>query len=309
MTLTLSPPRWTLDQFRQGAAKGVAVFQRERESEARDDYTNHFNDARSAIEDVFEISNDLTSLSSTGWRIVTSARYIEALRYLAAPPISTDDLATLSGLPEGHWYGANNWPVVVSTVLSVIDLHRFPWLTTNREPTDPERYAAIVATAAQIAARRIMTARANESKTEQENLVKTSLREAGFSEVQARPINTLRSAPKPGEFCGESMLGSRKADLVVSLWDDRVLAIECKVSNSKVNSVKRVKNDAAVKARLWIQEFGTQLIVPAAVIAGVYHPPNLLSAQADGLTIWWSHDIDQMISWVSQTQPGRRTPI
>ncbi|SDX57759.1 XamI restriction endonuclease [Geodermatophilus africanus] len=97
------------------------------------------------------------------------------------------------------------------------------------------------------------------------------------------------------------MLGSRKADIVVGLWDDRVLAIECKVSNSKVNSVKRIKNDAAVKARSWIQEFGTQLIVPAAVISGVFHPPNLLSAQADGLTIWWAHDLDQMVDWIRRT--------
>jgi hypothetical protein len=100
------------------------------------------------------------------------------------------------------------------------------------------------------------------------------------------------------------MLGSRKADFVIGLWDDRILAVECKVSNSKINSIKRVKNDAAVKAKLWIQEFGDRLIVPAAVIAGVYNPANLLSAQRDGLTIWWSHDIAQMISWIDRARPG-----
>ena len=76
-------------------------------------------------------------------------------------------------------------------------------------------------------------------------------------------ISTLRTAPDSGQFFGESMLGSRKADFVIGLWDDRILAVECKVSNSKVNSVKRIKNDAAVKARLWIQEFGDRLIRPA----------------------------------------------
>jgi hypothetical protein len=133
-------------------------------------------------------------------------------------------------------------------------------------------------------------------------LVKSALGAAAFTQVKPRAISTLRTAPAPGEFCGESMLGSRKADIVVGLWDDRILAIECKVSNSKINSVKRVKNDAAVKAKLWVQQFGGRLIVPAAVIAGVYHPPNLLSAQDDGLTIWWSHDIAQMTSWIDQTK-------
>jgi hypothetical protein len=53
---------------------------------------------------------------------------------------------------------------------------------------------------------------------------------------------------------------------------------------------------------MWIQEFGTQMIVPAAVIAGVFNPINLLSAQGDGLTLWWSHDIDQMADWVNRAR-------
>jgi hypothetical protein len=53
---------------------------------------------------------------------------------------------------------------------------------------------------------------------------------------------------------------------------------------------------------MWIQEFGDRLIVPAAVISGVYHPANLLSARHDGLTILWSHDIDQMIAWIDRTR-------
>jgi XamI restriction endonuclease len=185
-----------------------------------------------------------------------------------------------------------------------VDTHRFPWLVDGREPTEAERHAAVVSTAAQIASRRILTARANEAKAAQEDPVRAALTESGFLEVPARVISTLRTAPSPGEFCGESMLGSRKADVVIGLLDDRVLAVECKVSNFRLNSVKRIKNDAAVKAKLWIQEFGDRLIVPAAVIAGVYHPPNLVSAQRDGLTIWWSHDIAQMVSWIDQARPG-----
>ena len=282
----------------QGVARGIEIFRDERLSEAREDYSSHFNEAQSAVEDLLELSTDLATLTQTGGSAVADAGYLEALRYLAAPPVSFDDLETLSGVAGRDF--ENQWPIVVGTILALVDTHRFPWVVDGREPTEAERRAAVVSTAAQIAARRILTARANESKNAQEELVKAALRAAGLDEVRPRVISTLRTAPRPGEFCGESMLGSRKADLVVSLWDDRVLAIECKVSNSKINSVKRVKNDAAVKAKLWIQEFGDRLIVPAAVIAGVYHPPNLLSAQHDGLTIWWSHDIAQMISWINE---------
>jgi XamI restriction endonuclease len=302
--MTLSAPRWTLDQFTEGAARGIEVFRAERLNEAREDYISHFNEARSAIEDLLELSTNLTTLQVTGRAAVTDTNYLEALRYIAAPPVSTDDLETLSGVAERNFDADGQWPDVIATVLALLDTQRFPWLTDNREPTQAERYAATISTAAQIAARHILTARANEAKTAQEQLVQAALSRYGFAEVPPRVISTLRTAPDPGQFCGESMLGSRKADFVIGLWDDRILAVECKVSNSKVNSVKRIKNDAAVKARLWIQEFGDRLIVPAAVISGVYHPPNLLSAQRDGLTIWWSHDIDQMITWIDQARPG-----
>lgn len=297
--MSLSPPRWTLADFEAGAARGIEVFRDVRLNEAREDYASHFAEAQRAVEDLLELTTDLTRMEEAGRQAV--AGYLEALRYITAPPISTDDLETLSGLKERNFDSASGWRPVVETIMALADRHRFGWLFDGSEPTEAERGAAVVATASQIAARRIMTARANEAKAEQEALVKSALRAAGFTEVPPRTITTLRTAPRPGEFCGESMLGSRKADIVVGLWDDRVLPIECKVSNSRLNSVKRIKNDAAVKAKLWIQEFGTQLIVPAAVIAGVLGAQTLLSAQADGLTIWWSHDIDQLIDWASRT--------
>jgi XamI-like restriction endonuclease len=243
-------------------------------------------------------------LDRTGRAVLSDAAYMEALRYIAAPRVSFDDLETLSGVAANDFGADGKWQTVIATVLALVDTRRFGWLADGREPTEAERRAAIVATAAQIASRRIMTARANEAKAAQEDLVRTALTDYGFTQVGTSVINTLRDAPSPGEFCGESMLGSRKADFVIGLWDDRILAVECKVSNSKINSIKRVKNDAAVKAKLWIQEFGDRLIVPAAVIAGVYNPFDLVSAQNDGLTIWWSHDIGRMISWIDRARPG-----
>lgn len=298
--MTLSPPRWTPEEIQDGVARGIEVFRAERLAEARDDYISHFAEAQAAVEDLLELTTDLTALDVAGREALI--KYGEALRYTAAPPISEDDLATLSGVQKRFFQTATGAPAVVATIQALVDTQKFPWLVDDREPTEEERRAAVVATAAGIAARRIMTARANEAKAAQEGMVVQALKASGFTEVPPRQIRTLRTAPGPGEFCGESMLGSRKADIVVGLWDDRCLAIECKVSNSAVNSVKRIKNDAAVKAKLWISEFGTQLIVPAAVIAGVFNPVNLLSAQADGLTLWWSHDLHEMMAWVSGTR-------
>jgi hypothetical protein len=46
------PPRWTVDQFTQGVTRAIEVFRIERLNEAREDYTSHFDKARSAVEDL-----------------------------------------------------------------------------------------------------------------------------------------------------------------------------------------------------------------------------------------------------------------
>jgi hypothetical protein len=114
---------------------------------------------------------------------------------------------------------------------------------------------------------------------------------AGLVEVARRKVLTLTDAPEPGQFCGESYFGIRKADFLVRLWDSRIMPIECKVSNSATNSVKRLNNDAAAKAEAWSKDFGTRQVVPAAVLSGVYKLHNLEDAQARGLAIFWAHDL------------------
>jgi hypothetical protein len=121
---------------------------------------------------------------------------------------------------------------------------------------------------------------------------------AGFSRVPPRAMNTMVDAPNPGEFCGESNLGGRKADIVLRLWDNRLMPVECKVSNSAVNSIKRLKNDAAVKARVWKEDFGRRQVVPAAVLSGVYKLQHLEDAQLRGLTLFWAHRLPEMLDWI-----------
>jgi hypothetical protein len=124
-----------------------------------------------------------------------------------------------------------------------------------------------------------------------------------MKKVPARPIQTMNHAPRPGEFCRESDLGSRKADFIIGLYDQRLLALECKVSNSELNSIKRLNNDAAVKATIWLKEFGDKNVVPSAVLSGVFKLRHLLAAQNDqGCTIFWAHDITMMIQWIQSTR-------
>ena len=70
--------------------------------------------------------------------------------------------------------------------------------------------------------------------------------------MRRRAVDTPNRAPDIGEFCLESALGNHKADLIARLYDGRILAIEAKVSNSVVNSYKRVNHDTVAKVTGWL---------------------------------------------------------
>lgn len=179
---------------------------------------------------------------------------------------------------------------------------RFPWVSEQRDPTEEEKAAAVLASAALMAWRRVGTARRHEGKDAQETLVENALSAAGLQKVGPRMISTLHYAPDAGQFCRESLLGSRKADLVVRLWDQRIMPIECKVSNSALNSIKRVNNDAAVKAETRITDFGTRNIVPVAVLSGVYNARHLVDVQQRNLTLFWAHDLHPLVDWIEKAR-------
>jgi hypothetical protein len=231
----------------------------------------------------------------------------DALRYLAGPPISADDLKTLAELDSfapaklraDGMTGANSLLEIFQTTL---DPRRFPWVGQNREPTDHEVNVAIAASSALITGQRVQTHRRNAGKNAQETAVKLYLLSLSFTEEVARKINTLDDAPPREAFCAESMVGSRKADVPVRLYDGRLLAIECKVSNSALNSIKRINNDAAVKASVWHREFGTNQIVPAAILSGVFDVSNLVKAQAGTLTLFWAHRLSDLGTFIEKTR-------
>lgn len=304
--MPVTPPKWTPETLAAAAGKATEVFRQERMTEPLELYSHYFDGARSAVETVLEATVDLLELESAGTELLLEPSTLEVLRYLPGPPISEDDLKTIAEIKLSRsalMRDPTQATAAIDTILLGLDRNRFPWVLESEEPTESERNSAIVATASLIAQRRVMTSRANDGKTAQEDLVKSVLAADGFREVPTRTIHTLSQAPGRGEFCGESPLGSRKADIVLRLWDDRVMAIECKVSNSSTNSVKRLNNDAAVKAVSWLSEFGTAQLVPSSLLAGVFKTHNLVAAQDMGLTIWWSHDLCSMLRWIEQTRP------
>lgn len=307
---------WTEGELQAGRDRAIAEFVRERLREPLDVYLDQFDDAQGVVEDLLEGTLDLTlllpghpaeELRARLLDIVADPAQFYAFRYLAGPPISADDLTMLAEADSLSRKRLTNDPAILDrlalTVLDAHDRRRFPWLMEKREPSPEERHAATLATASLIAVQQNQTWRRGQSGRDQEGLVADVLIASGFTEVPTRSIAHLADAPAPGTFCRESKLRDQKADLVVGLWDRRTMAIECKVSNSSVNSYKRLNREAGGKAATWLRDLGATQVVPASVLSGVYSMASLRQAQAQGLSVFWTHDLAALTDFIETTRP------
>jgi hypothetical protein len=298
------PPRWDREQIDGDIARAVDTFRRGRFEEPRDLYARWLEEYHVAVEELIELTVDLTQLGDRAVEVVREPRLLHALRFLPGPFISEADLGVIADtrLSARALSSPEAARRIVDSVLAGLDRRRFAWLPGGWVPSPEERDAAALATASLMATEKVRTWRRNAVKSLQEDAVAGALREAGFREVPAgKAIRTLEDAPGRGEFCRETTFGGRKADVLVGLPDRRRMPIECKVSNSDINSIKRVLNDTAAKATTWLGEFGHTQVVPTAVLSGVFKRATLESAQARGLTLFWAHRLDDLIAWIERT--------
>jgi len=302
----VAPPRWSAEQLNDDIVHAVEEFREVRLQEPLEQYLDTFDAYRSTVENLIEGSVDLSILQTEASQFVTEDSLLMAVRYLASPAISEDDLKVLADVssltPSQLKKNADDARRVVDTALLALDRNRFPWITENREPSESERYAAIIATTSLMATQRVQTDRRSSAKNKQEEAVAKYLESIGFIRDDPKRVTNISELPPRGHFCREAEFATRKADLIVSLWDGRGMPIECKVSNSATNSVKRINNDAAAKAETWIRQMGEVNVVPVAVISGVFKVRNLMDAQGKGLTLIWSHNLSVLGEFIKATQ-------
>ena len=306
--MTAPSPVWTTEELTEESEFAASLFRAGR-LEATTEWPDHYKQARAKFVALFEKLSDLNPAAHSIDKLADAykGKLGEAIRYLAGPPISDDDLAVIAAVesiaPGKLAKDKDALSKVYAIIERVIDPFRFPWIKENRAPTAAERDAALLASAVLMAAQSVATQRRNEGKEQQEAKLKDFLRsEMKFTEVPPETITTLVKGPQANQFCSECQLGERKADVVVRLHDTRLMPIECKVSNSATNSVKRLNNDAAVKARYWVEKFGTEQVVPAALLSGVFNVLNLEQAQNSRLTLFWAHKLDKLREFIDSTR-------
>ena len=178
--------QWTLAELQADAATAKANFRRERLDEPLDLYNTFYGEFSAIFADI--VSNLSTIMgdpvdAKVMAGLLTGHKKRKAFRYLAAPPISEDDLesvADTSIAPTGIARDLSKATLVRDTMRSILDPHRFPWIAVGAIPTQEELHNAVMASAAMAAAREVESFRRNNSKTSQEKAVKRCTQEHKF---------------------------------------------------------------------------------------------------------------------------------
>jgi hypothetical protein len=295
------PPKWTDADLSAASNIALEAFVKERLTEGTGRYETLLVEMVPQIEALFVATADLANIS--GAVFTANQALVEVARWIGGPPVSRDDLKTLVGGNPGN--KAINKGVaehVARTLVAVRDPVRFPWVSEKRIPTAAERRAAILWTAGLFAVERTRTKRRGESSKRQEDAVELALTAAKFKKVvpPARNI-TQNDQLERGTFTRQVHLDRSECDVLARLGDGRLLAIECKVSNTAVNSIKRLGHETGNKARKWNDAFGKQ-VVTAAVLAGVFALGKLSEAQNENkIFLLWEHDLGPLTEFSAST--------
>lgn len=222
---------------------------------------------------------------------------------LAGPVVSADDLKTLARSSRFAGVPAPERNLLI--VHQTLDAFRFPWVAEGRPPRSEERQQALRSTAGLWATETVRTRRRVRESREQEEAVIAIAQDAGF---EAAAVQRRRGRPgieRPeeipiGQYTQEINIAGQKCDVPIRLRDGRLLAVECKVSNSEVNSYKRLQRETCGKARQWERDFGRHGILTAAVLRGVFSPTNVIDAQDHyGVAIFWEHNLIPLSEFLS----------
>jgi len=288
----VTPRVWTDEQLGADRRRSIENFIAEWSARGTEQYRRVLTENIRLAADLLEATDDLLRFSS-GQALADVPSRTNIARYLSGPPISSDDLDTLAdqSVAKRKRLPRDLAQKAASLIAAAIDRDRFQWLFDDppRRPTVEERQAAIRWTAGLRAVQNVQTSNRSESSKRQEKAVEDVLLSLGFAKVGSRPISII-SELDTSTFCRETTVVGTKCDLPVRLADGRLLLIECKVSNSSTNSVKRLSRECGNKAGEWRRQFGEQAIT-AAVLAGVFKLNNLRDAQHNNrIAIFWEHN-------------------
>lgn len=313
-----TPRVWTDTELEAEAQLALDEFVDRRLKEPGGNYIEHLKARRTGVMRLFGTLRNIDATSpdpNIVRTILRDAELFDALRYVAGPPVSEDDLGVLvtrkvTGLRRSDLLRDDDLAAgVLKLICKLADPWRFPWIVAARIPTPREIRSAIESTTTLHATQSLQTERRGHGRRVEQRL-EERLVDLGFTKISGQTVkDDARPYPRSGKitqpshhpvcpnFFGECTVYGRKVDLFIALATGRMIALEAKDSSSALNSTKRLLNDTAAKA-LHYQEHAGKNIISVALLSGVFKLEDLRKAQRAGLYIVWAHDMDGFIDWV-----------
>jgi hypothetical protein len=311
------PPReWNEKELQRDAAEARNLFAQERRAALKDertDYAKWIAEFTSVARLLLTASNELRDLDGS---VLEDRDFLDLARYLTVPPISLDDLDTLTDSCFGLWVGqktdrggrptARAFRDAAKILSDRLDDQRAVWLSQNRAPTKVERETFAAGIASIPAMSRLTTKRRGERSAKQEQLTREAIQAAGYK--PAVTVSTLEDPVddmKAGTFSPKSRrLVRTNMDVPVRLkkshsTGELFLALECKVSNSSLNSRKRLL-EVDSKRQRWDSAGLPHRFRTAAVLAGVFDVERLKETQDSGTYIFWEHRLQDLTAFLKR---------
>ncbi len=271
---------------------------------AADDWRAAISSARHAVLHALRDSRFLTDISGA---VIENGEHLRVFRHMLAPPISQDQFALLCPAYRKSWEKPGNKvraadaAIVVAAINRLLDPAITRWLVNKRVPTLREVRLLVAAVAPMISQQTVATVRRGRLSELQERQIIELLKNMGWSQVRGGIVDQS-SALLARRFMHKTRFATKtrpqEVDIACGLGKSVVLAMECKVTNDRTNSVKRI-NNVLKKATAWQDHWGS-FIRTAALLQGVIAEKDVARLKAANVHVFWSHDLAAFQSWLEQ---------
>lgn len=266
------------------------------------DWANAVTASRKRVLNALRASDHLRNIESA---LRSAGEHLAVIRHMFGPPLSQDQFALICPAyrkaceKTGKRVGDNAVTVLAACIPQLLDPKITPWLRQSRGPTHREIRHLVATVAPMLSLQVVATVRRNRLSLAQETAVIDLLAEMGWTQITSGLVRQSAALPA-GHFMHKTKFATKtrpqEVDIACGLGTSVVLAMECKVTNDRTNSVKRV-NDILKKATAWQLHWGS-FVRTAALLQGVIADKDVQRLIAADVRVFWSHDLDRFRDWI-----------
>ncbi|MFM9977968.1 MAG: XamI family restriction endonuclease [Sphingomonadaceae bacterium] len=287
------------------AQKAEALYVASLASGAADtDWSNAVVASRKRVLNALRASDHLRDIETA---LKAAGEHLTVFRHMFGPPLSQDQFALIcpayrkSCEKTRKRVGGKAVSEVSAAISLLLDPKITPWLRQSRRPRAREIRHLVATVAPMLSLQVVATLRRNRLSLAQETAVIDLLTAIGWTRLSSGLVNQSAALPAR-HFMHKTRFATQtrpqEVDIALGLGTSVVLAMECKVTNDRTNSVKRV-NDILKKATAWQLHWGS-FVRTAALLQGVIAEKDVQRLLAANVEVFWSHDLARFRAWLAE---------